>query len=81
MGDDTPIRPVAEKAWLKPTGGLPLGYNWSSDRKLSYDSRVAADGGCDSPAHFEGCQAYYMKVHPRTATNFTVLCRHQTRPV
>eukprot|EP00904_Undaria_pinnatifida_P008258 jgi/Undpi1/4562/HiC_scaffold_18.g07916.m1 len=61
VGDDTPIRPVAEKAWLKPTGDLPLGYNWSSDRKLSYDSRVSADGGCDSPAHFEGCQAYYMK--------------------
>lgn len=62
MGDDAPTRPVSEKAWLKPVGSLPLAYDWNSDQEMSYDSRAAADGGCDSPTHLEGCQAYYLKV-------------------
>lgn len=56
VGDSAAIRPVEEKAWLKPTGRLPL-----ADGR-SYDGRAAADGGCDSPAQFQGCQAYYIKV-------------------
>lgn len=55
VGDVAPVRPVAEKKWLKPTGPLPLGYD------PNYDIRMPSDGGCDSPAHFEGCHVYYMK--------------------
>lgn len=56
MGDVVPVRPVSERKWLKPTGPLPLAST------SNYDSRGASDGGCDSPAHLDGCQAYYMKV-------------------
>lgn len=62
VGDDAPTRPVEEKKWLKPTGPLPLAYNYDSNRELNYDIRSAELGGCDSPSHFEGCQAYYVKV-------------------
>ena len=56
VGDVVPVRPVAERRWLKSTGPLPLGY------KPNYDARAPSDGGCDSPAHFDGCHVYYMKV-------------------
>lgn len=62
VGDSAPVRPVAEKAWLKPTGSLPLGSDPSTSRDPNFDLRTAADGGCDSPAHFEGCHVYYIKV-------------------
>lgn len=62
VADDAPTRPVEEKKWLKPTGLLPLASNYDSDDELNYDSRSAEVGGCDSPFHFEGCQAYYVKV-------------------
>lgn len=65
MGDDAPTRPVSERAWLKPTGDLPLAIEYGSDFKLNYDARAAEDGGCDSPAQFEGCQSFYMKVWQR----------------
>eukprot|EP00904_Undaria_pinnatifida_P008259 jgi/Undpi1/4563/HiC_scaffold_18.g07917.m1 len=61
VGDSAPVRPVAEKAWLKPTGSLPLGSDPSTSRDPNFDLRTAADGGCDSPAHFKGCHVYYIK--------------------
>lgn len=65
VGDDAPARPVTEKAWLKSTGLLPLAADPSGSGTflyVNYDSRDASDGGCDSPAHFEGCHVYYLKV-------------------
>lgn len=62
MGDNAPVRPVAEQTWLKPTGALPLGSDPSTSRDPNFDIRTVSDGGCDSPAHFEGCHVYYMKV-------------------
>lgn len=62
MGVTAPARPVAEKAWLKPTGRLPLGNDPGSSFVPMYDVREAAAGGCDSPAHFGGCHVYYIKV-------------------
>lgn len=56
VGAVAPVRPVAEKKWLKPTGPLPL-----ADVGF-YDIRTPSDGGCGSPTHFEGCHMYYMKV-------------------
>lgn len=53
--EDSPARPVAENKWLKDTGMLPLG-------RAGSDDRLVGDGGCDSPAHFEGCHVYYIKV-------------------
>eukprot|EP00904_Undaria_pinnatifida_P008263 jgi/Undpi1/4567/HiC_scaffold_18.g07921.m1 len=64
VGDDAPARPVTEKAWLKSTGLLPLAADPSGSGTflyVNYDSRDASDGGCDSPAHFEGCHVYYLK--------------------
>lgn len=62
MGEDAPIRPVAEKPWLKETGLLPLGGDTKSSRVPDYDVRAASSGGCDSPGHFEGCHVFYIKV-------------------
>lgn len=62
VGSDTPARLVKESKSLKPTGQIPL---VSTDRDgviPDYDIRAAADGGCDSPAHFDGCHVYYIKV-------------------
>lgn len=61
IGVDAPIRPVAEKAWLKPTGLLPRGGNPSGSDPPDFDARTVSEGGCDSPAHFEGCHVYYIK--------------------
>ncbi|CAM9212730.1 unnamed protein product, partial [Laminaria digitata] len=61
VGDIAPVRPVAEKKWLKPTGPLPLGSDPSTSRDPNWDIRTPSDGGCDSPTHFEGCHVYYMK--------------------
>ena len=56
VGETAPARPVAEKAWLKTTGMLPLGQD------PAHDIRGAAAGGCDSPVDFDGCHVYYIKV-------------------
>lgn len=62
VGEDAPIRPLAEKAWLKETGSLPLGSDPSSSLDPNYDERAASAGGCDAPGHMEGCQVFYIKV-------------------
>lgn len=50
---DTEEGPVAEKAWLKPTGPLPLGTTtWRTEY---YD-------GCDFSGPFDGCHLFYIKV-------------------
>lgn len=66
VGETAPARPVAEKAWLKPTGMLPLGKDPGSSFVVMHDARDAAVGGCDSPAHFDGCHVYYIKVRSRS---------------
>ena len=67
MGSDVPARPVAESKWLDPTGQLPLvAADDLNPRAPEFDIRPASDGGCDSPAHFEGCHVYYIKVQPVT---------------
>lgn len=65
VGEAAPTRPVAEKAWLKPTGMLPLGNDPGSSFVPMYDVRDFATGGCDSPAHLDGCHVYYIKVRSR----------------
>ncbi len=62
VGDDAPARPVSEKKWLKETGMLPLAGDPSTSSYPNFDNRAVADGGCDSPTHFEGCHVYYIKV-------------------
>lgn len=62
VGEVAPIRPVAEKKWLKPTGLLPLGADTGTSGYPNYDVRPSSDGGCDPASHFEGCHVYYIKV-------------------
>lgn len=62
VGEDTPLRPTAEKSWLKATGMLPMGSDVSSSLDPNFDARLVSEGGCDSPAHFDGCHIYYIKV-------------------
>lgn len=64
VGSNPPARPVAESKWLEPTGQLPLvAADNNEDNSIpDFDNRPAADGGCDSPAHFDGCHIYYIKV-------------------
>ncbi|CAN0010264.1 unnamed protein product, partial [Ectocarpus fasciculatus] len=61
VGEDVPARPVAEKAWLKTTGPLPIATNSGSGFYPSYDMRLPEDGGCDPPIHFDGCHVFYIK--------------------
>eukprot|EP00904_Undaria_pinnatifida_P008260 jgi/Undpi1/4564/HiC_scaffold_18.g07918.m1 len=61
VGEVAPARPVDEKAWLKPTGMLPLGADTMTSGYPNYDLRSASDGGCDPVTHFEGCHIYYIK--------------------
>lgn len=46
---------------------LPLGGGASSFGP-TYDVRAPSIGGCDSPAHFEGCHVYYVKVRTNSAS-------------
>lgn len=62
VGEYAPIRPVAEKAWLKETGPLSQGGNPSTSGDPKYEQRSSEYGGCDTPGHLEGCHVFYIKV-------------------
>lgn len=65
VGEDAPARAVAEKPWLKETGPLPAGREDTSNYNFPvFDSRLASEGGCDSPGVFDGCHIFYIKVRP-----------------
>lgn len=81
VSSNPPARPVAVSKWLDPTGQLPLASALNAVVISEYDIRGAEDGGCDSPAHVDGCHPYYLKVDACYGSGATPILIATFRPL